>query len=261
MSLTTALTPELFGEPPARDSRFDVKDTWAECANLPDDHPEKQLEFFHRQMNEELNVLENAARSLAEFTDADWEIRLSLARQCSDEARHAIVYQKILEKRGGRIGQYPIMNFQYRILGRIDTLIGRLAVQNRTFEADGLDAAVFGAAQAAAYGDHELVELYDAQQADEVCHIRFANDWIRKQIELDPRNLLRMSAALTRGTTAFQQVFGTTGTEVDKYGVARDERLLAGFNPAEIDVASALSDAQRAKAKNSLASRNAVAGG
>ena len=33
------------------------------------DHPEKPLEFFHRQMNEELNVLENAARSLAQFPD------------------------------------------------------------------------------------------------------------------------------------------------------------------------------------------------
>ena len=36
------------------------------------------------------------------------------------------------------------MNFQYRILRRIDSLIGRLAVQNRTFEADGLDAVTFG---------------------------------------------------------------------------------------------------------------------
>jgi hypothetical protein len=133
--------------------------------NLPDDHPEKQREFFHRQMNEEACVMENAARSLAEFTDADWRVRKGLARQCADEARH-VPLQRALEARGGRVGQYPVMNFQYRILGRIDSLVGRLAIQNRSFEADGLDAATYARDEARQAGDHELADMYDAQQAD-----------------------------------------------------------------------------------------------
>jgi hypothetical protein len=32
------------------------------------------------------------------------------------------------------------MNFQFRIITKIDNLVGRLAVQNRTFEAEGVDA-------------------------------------------------------------------------------------------------------------------------
>ena len=62
-TLHPSLDPELFGTPPARDSRFTVRDVWAECANFPEDHPEKKAEFFHRQMNEELNVLENVTIS------------------------------------------------------------------------------------------------------------------------------------------------------------------------------------------------------
>ena len=128
------------------------------------------------------------------------------------------------------------MNFQYRILGRIPHLIGRLAVQNRSFEADGLDAATFALAEARAMGDEELVELYEQQQADEVLHIRFANEWIRRQVAGDPRNVLKMAAGLTQGATAFGQVMEGGGTHVSKYGVAEQERLEAGFEPDEVKV-------------------------
>ena len=50
-----------FAPGPARDSRFVVKEKYADCLNLPATHPDRDLEFFHRQMNEEINGLENAA--------------------------------------------------------------------------------------------------------------------------------------------------------------------------------------------------------
>ena len=59
------LTSELYGEGPAREPRFTVVERWAECMNALD-LPERELEFLHRQMNEEANVMENAASSLAE---------------------------------------------------------------------------------------------------------------------------------------------------------------------------------------------------
>ena len=237
--------PTVFAEAPERDDRFQVVERWSEMVNLPDGHPQKPLEFLHRQMNEEANVMENAARSLAQFPDAEWAIRLWLARQCADEARHVEVYRRLLERRGGRVGQYPVMNFQYRILGTIDSLIGRLAVQNRTFETDGLDAAVFGAAEARAQGDDELADVYEAQSADEVLHVRFANEYIRCKIQEDGRNVLRMATALTHGSRAFQAVFAEGGTDVTKYGVAERERLEAGFAPDEVHVAGEQSETRR----------------
>jgi uncharacterized ferritin-like protein (DUF455 family) len=243
------MEPGLSADGPARDERFRVVERWSEMANLPDDHPEKPLEFLHRQMNEEANVLENAARSLVQFPDAEWEIRKWLARQCADEARHVEVYRRLLERRGGRVGQYPVMNFQYKILGTIDNLVGRLAVQNRTFEADGLDAAVFGAAEARQQGDEELAQVYESQSADEVLHVRFANEYIRRKIQEDGRNALRMAAALTRGSAAFQQVFADGGTEVSKYGIAEQERLEAGFAPQEIAVAVEQAETRRQAAR------------
>ena len=133
-------SPPAFAAGPARDGRFVVKDRWSEMVNLPEDHPDAGKEFLHRQLNEELNSLEMAARNLVDFPDADWNLRMAIARQCSDEARHAIAFRRLLEARGGSVGEFPVLNFQYRIITAIDTLIGRLAVANRGFEAAGIDA-------------------------------------------------------------------------------------------------------------------------
>ena len=249
------LDPKLFGEGPARDARFTVVEVWAAMVNLPEGHPDKQREFLNRQMNEEACVMENAARSLAEFPDADWRIRKGLARQCADEARHTLNYRRLLEARGGRVGEYPVMNFQYRILGKINTLVGRLAVQNRSFEADGLDAATFARDEARSRGDHELADMYDAQQADEVCHIRLGNDAVRAQLAATPRAVLHIAAALTQAVQAFALVFADGGTDVEKYGVAVEARLEAGFSPEEVEVAVQMSDARRAAVRDRLASR------
>jgi uncharacterized ferritin-like protein (DUF455 family) len=232
---------EMFGPGPAREPHIDVRDRWAECVNLPEGHPDKVKEFLHRQLNEETNVLENAARNLAEFPDVDWELRLWLARQCADEARHVLAYERLLRSRGGAFGDYPVLNFQYKVLGRIATLVGRLAVQNRTFEADGLDAAVFGAKEARALGDDALADMFEAQVTDEIVHVRFANEWIKTAVKKTPRSVLDIATALTLGSKAFAWVFGDGGTNVTKYPVAEQERLRAGFDPSEVEVSADMS--------------------
>jgi uncharacterized ferritin-like protein (DUF455 family) len=230
----SALDPTVFGDSPARDARFQVKDRWVECANYPAGHPRKLVEFLHRQMNEEVNSLEISARALADFPDADWELRMWLARQCADEARHVVLFRNLFEARGGRMGEFPVLNFQYRIVTRIPHLVGRLAVQNRSFEAEGIDAVQSGIEEARKSGDSELASLYESQLADEIVHVRFANEWIRKSVRDDPRNVLRIATALTEATRAFHQVMGEEGTSGIKYARYREGRLEAGFLPEEI---------------------------
>ncbi|MEP6571792.1 MAG: DUF455 family protein [Gemmatimonadota bacterium] len=249
--LHPSLDPALFGEPSARDARFTVVDVWADCANLPLDDPRKKQEFLHRQMNEEACVMENAARSLAEFTEEDWSIRMWLARQCHDEARHVMNYRKLFVERGGQVGEFPVLGFQYRVLGKVDTLIGRLGVQNRTFEADGLDAVTHAIEEAREEGDLALAAMYEAQQADEVLHIRFANEWIRQRVTESPREAIRMGSALHKAAKAFTQTFANGGTNVSKYGVAEEPRQEAGFVPEEVEVAVRMSDVRRAAVRGS----------
>jgi uncharacterized ferritin-like protein (DUF455 family) len=238
------LDPSLFADGPARDPRFVVKDRWRECVNLPADHPLHKVEFTHRQMNEEVNGLECSARCLSDFPDAEWGIRMSLARQCADEARHARMFRRLLESLGGHVGQFPVLNFQYRIITKADSLLGRLTIQNRTFEAGGIDAVSWVSAQARASGDTALADFFDSQLADEIVHVRFANEWIRKTIRDDPRELLRMGAAMTMAAKAFEQVMGKEATEGVSYPADRPGRLEAGFTVQEVELATEL--AQRA---------------
>src|SRR5262249_25222135 len=109
------LDGSLFADAPARDVRFSVAGRWIDCDNFPAEHPLHKVEFFHRQMNEEVDSLECSARNLSDFPLEDWGLRLNLARQCADEARHAAMFRRILQSRGGRVGQFPVLNFQYRI--------------------------------------------------------------------------------------------------------------------------------------------------
>lgn len=236
------MDPSLFADSPARDARYEVVDRWRECVNLPGDHPLHHVEFTHRQMNEEINGLECSASCLSDFPDADWDLRMWFARQCADEARHVRMFRRRLESLGGRVGQFPVMNFQYRIITKADTLVGRLTIQNRTFEAGGLDAVAWVAEQARA--DPLLAEFFESQLADEILHVRFANAWLRRKIRDDPRALLEMGKTMTRAAQAFKEVMGTEGTDGVYYPTDRASRIEAGFTEQEVAL-----DAQLASRK------------
>lgn len=227
----------LFGEAPARDPRFQVEEHWRDCCNLPDGHPEKTTEFLHRQMNEEVNSLEISARAIADFPKAPWDVRLRIARQCSDEARHVLMFRALVERRGAVVGAYPVMNFQYRIVCRFPTLESRLAVQNKTFEAGGIDALATAIKEAAQSGDQEMLRLFEYQEADEITHVRFANEYLHRAIASNPRVALDVARALTEASWAFAEVFGAAANRI-RYDVNAEARLEAGFLPNEIRVAS-----------------------
>jgi len=229
--------PDLYCEDPARDERFTVVQLWTEMENFSPDDPAKDIEFLHRQLNEEVNSIEMCARSLADFPDAPWELRMEMARQCWDEGRHAIAFQRLMEKRGGRLGQFRVMNFQYRIICNLPELASRLAVQNRSFEAAGLDAIQDGIDSARRANDPEFVDLFEAQLADEVHHVRYANEWVKKLLERGgARAVFTLARDVARANEALQLV---AGDGVQFYPVSDELRREAGFTESEIDSARA----------------------
>jgi hypothetical protein len=222
--------PANFAPEPARDARFDVKEQWVDCHNPPEGDPEREVEFFHRQMNEEINGMECAARALADFPDAEWGVRMSIARQCYDEARHVEMFRRIFERRGGRVGQYPVLNFQ-----------------NRTFETGGIDAVQVGINDASSQGDLEQAALYDAQLADEITHVRFANEYLSSVSARDPASIMRVGRALNYASGAFFQVMGHEAINAVDYPVDEQGRLDAGFSADEVRHAVDHLAAQKAK--------------
>jgi uncharacterized ferritin-like protein (DUF455 family) len=222
----TKLDPKLFAEAPVRDERFRVVEVWSEMENIYDDAGKMKTEFLHRQMHEEVNGLEIAARNLTDFPEADWELRMSIARQCWDEARHVDMFRHAFEARQGTVGEYPVLCFEYRMLTKIDTLVGRLAIQNRSFEAAGIQAIGDGLEAVREAGEQDLVELFDAQLPDEIQHVRYANKWIKRLSEREPRTLLDIVRAVSQANAAFAVIAGDAAIPITLDEQLKDE---AGF--------------------------------
>lgn len=232
-------------EPPARDACFTVVTRDAEMQEFAPDDPRALRETVHRHMSNEITSLDIAAQCLVEFPDAPWELRLELARQCWDEARHVQVLHRRLTELGGRKGEFPISTFEWSITCALDSLAGRLATQNRTFEAGAMDIVGQLAPAVEAAGDPETAAVLQGILADEVHHVRFANRWIKSMVEQDRRVLLKVVMAvrfLEQVNAALQSRAGeenAAGRAMDAPearvpAVNVEDRRLAEFSDEEI---------------------------
>src|SRR5437762_13821970 len=118
---------------------------------------------------------------------------MCLARQASDESRHADILRKRFLELGGVKGEFPVANYEWNLCGMVDNLPGRLAIENRTFEAGLID--ILGQLRTTwrEAGDHRTADALEAILADEITHVRFANRWIRALTEQQPRVLLQVA--------------------------------------------------------------------
>jgi uncharacterized ferritin-like protein (DUF455 family) len=202
---------------PAREACFTCVNLDSEMAEWPDMSDLSRRERLHRHMNNECGALEIAAQALADFPDAPWELRLRLARQAADEARHAAALLRRVQELGGHKGEFPVMNFEWGLTTLLTSLAGRLAVQNRTFEAGLID--LLGSLQLTwrNAGDSVTADLLDGILADEIVHVRFGNRWIRKLTEVDPRVLLQVAQAVRTLGHAIRALAPTEG-DVNRAG-------------------------------------------
>lgn len=230
---------------PAREACFTVVNTDAEMVDWPGMSAEAGREKIHRHMNIELGALEIASRALVDFPETPWELRMHLARQASDESRHAMVLHRRLVELGGYKGEFPIANFEWGVTGMVDNLPGRLAIQNRTFEAGLVDLLGLLRTRWREVGDNATAEILEGILADEITHVRFANRWIRRLSEADPRVLLSVARAVRFLTDVNQRLLPSLGDQnavgvsvtkerLQAPAVNVEDRLAADFTEAEV---------------------------
>ena len=230
---------------PAREACFTVVDTDDQMMDWPDMSPTSQRERLHRHMNNECVAMEIAAQALVDFPAAPWDLRMAIARQTSDEGRHVAVLRKRFLELGGTKGEFPVANYEWTVVGMLDNLPGRLAVQNRTFEAGLIDLLGTLRDTWRAQGDHHTADLLEGILADEITHVRFANRWIKKLTVEDPRILLKVAMAVRflgnvnkalepdiGGANAVGTVFTTEGRMAPAVNI--EDRLAADFTEEEV---------------------------
>jgi uncharacterized ferritin-like protein (DUF455 family) len=184
----------------------------------------------------EIQALEGAGRTCWDFTldEAPFALKLDMARQCWDEARHVEISVKLAEWMGSQIGQYAENTVLFEAACSSDPVL-RLAGVNRALEGLAIDVFTTMKEFGDAAGDPYLEFCEDWMLADEVTHVKMGSDWLRRVTEGDPD---RRAKALE-----FQSVvdklfsYGGARSESDEspIGLARRFRELAGFSGDEID--------------------------
>ncbi len=233
-------------EPPARDACFKVVTSDADMHEYGDLSDIAKREILHRHMTNEMTSVDMAAACVAEFPDAPWGLRMELARQAWDEARHVRVLYRRLKELGGYKGEFPISTLEWDITSACDNVIGRITIQNRTLEAGAMDVIGAITQTMRVSGDNETADVLDGINTDEIQHVRFANRWIKTLAKGNPRVLMQMAAAIRFVTDANSKFQIKAGGEVNAVGTALaspesripavnvDFRHLAEFSEEEI---------------------------
>ena len=139
----------------------------------------------------EIQALEGAGRTCWDFplgTEGDaipFELKLDMARQCWDEARHVEISVKLSEHMGTEIGEFAEQTLLFEAACNSDAVL-RLAGVNRALE--GLAIDVFNTMRdfGDATTDPVLYFCEDWMLADEVTHVKMGSDWLRRITADDP---------------------------------------------------------------------------
>ena len=203
----------------------------------------------------EIQALEGAGRTCWDFPVGDtgsdcapFALKLDMARQCWDEARHVEISVKLSQWMGTEIGQYAENTVLFEAACSPDPVL-RLAGVNRALEGLAIDVFTTMKDFGDVAGDPFLEFCEDWMLADEVTHVKMGSDWLRRLTEHD--------AARRQQALEFQSVvdklfsYGGTRSESDEsiIGLARRFREMAGFTTTEIDDIAAVSQVALDEAK------------
>jgi uncharacterized ferritin-like protein (DUF455 family) len=199
----------------------------------------------------EIQALEGAGRTCWDFTTGDeapFALKLDMARQAWDEARHVEISVKLAEWMGTEIGQYAENTVLFEAACSHDPVL-RLAGVNRALEGLAIDVFTTMKEFGDLAGDPFLEFCEDWMLADEVTHVKMGSDWLRRLTETDAE---RRKAAL-EFQAVVDKLFSYGGTRSDSeesiIGLARRFRELAGFTGDEIEEIADLSQQALHEAK------------
>jgi uncharacterized ferritin-like protein (DUF455 family) len=212
-------------------------------ARLTPDRPDSSdaaRALMHGIFVGEIQALEGAGRTCWDFDTGDereeapFALKLDMARQCWDEARHCEISVKLSDWMGTEIGEFSEGTFLYAAACNPDPVL-RLTGVNRALE--GLAIDVFNTMRefGQVAGDPVLEFCEDWMLADEVTHVKMGSDWLRRLTADDPER--------RKNALEFQKVvdklFSLGGFRSDEddspVKLARRFRELAGFDEEEID--------------------------
>lgn len=147
--------------------------------------PRRRAIAHHIMANHELQALEVMAWVLLTFPAAPTEFRLGMARVMEDEQRHTRMHMERSAALGIEFGELPVNCYIWNKALQFASVLDYLAGLPLTFEGRNLDHTVEFEDFFLQAGDPKSAAMMRAIHRDEIEHVRFGIEWLRK---LKPRD-------------------------------------------------------------------------
>ena len=227
------------------------------------DSPDAARQLMHGIFVGEIQALEGAGRTCYDFEvgkareEVPFELKLDMARQCWDEARHVEISIKLTEHMGTQIGEFAEQTLLFEAACNADPVL-RLTGVNRALE--GLAIDVFNTMRdfGSETTDPVLFFCEDWMLADEVTHVKMGSDWLRRLTATD-KERQQQALEFQRTVDKLFSFGGFRGEDEDNpIHLARRFRAMAGFTDDEItDLVDIAAEAKR-EAEANYAAANAA---
>jgi uncharacterized ferritin-like protein (DUF455 family) len=175
--------PAIFWHTPTRPVGMEFKRHTKE-ERLPSLHEhgskDKRAICLHRFAGHELLAVEIMAYALLAFPDAPNYFRKGLTNTLQEEQEHVRLYIKRLAELGVQFGDLPLYKHFWSHTPYLQTPIKYISVMSLTFEMANLDFAPMYRNSFAKYGDTESACLMQKILEDEISHVSFGYQWLKK---------------------------------------------------------------------------------
>jgi uncharacterized ferritin-like protein (DUF455 family) len=246
----------------ARDERFhrvsttdrfnDLRPNGLSQAGRMDPESHESFDRARRQMHGifvgEIQALEGAGRTAYDYTtdETPFAMKLDMARQCWDEARHVEISLMLGDHMGTEVGEYSEAVTLFEAACHPDPVF-RLAGVNRALEGLAIDVFTTMRDFAAEMNDPVLWFCEDWMLADEVTHVKMGSTWLR-EITKNDKERQQQALEFQRTVDGLFNFRGARGESREaSIQLARKFREMAGFATEEIDEIAAMAEQQRAE--------------
>lgn len=177
---------------------------------------------LHRNLDGEYTTMETVARNSYEHPEMPWRFHLDALRHASDEARHAVMVERLMADYGVAYGDLPINTIGYESIyefpeveaGSRKELLWRLLIRQTFQEGMALDSLAFEIRKRRYLEQERHAEVFEFLLADEVFHAESGLRWATWLLDGD-RAAVR---------AARQEAILAWGTELDRRRLAFVQR-------------------------------------
>lgn len=142
--------------------------------------PKKRAVAHHIMANHELQAVEVMAMVLLAFPEAPAEFRMGLAEIMFDEQRHTRLHATRAEQLGLTFGDLPVNSYIWTKAMEYSSELEYVAGLPLVFEGANLDHTIEFEQYFLKHGDERGAAIMRAIHTDEIRHVRFGIEWLRK---------------------------------------------------------------------------------